>query len=66
VEITGPDAFTLANMLVPRDLNKCAVGQCKYVFITAPDGGSSTTGAACGWPSITFGCRLPTAMCSCG
>jgi hypothetical protein len=34
VEITGPDAFTLANMLVPRDLNKCAVGQCKYVFIT--------------------------------
>jgi glycine cleavage system aminomethyltransferase T len=39
VEITGPDAFTLANMLVPRDLNKCAVGQCKYVFITAPDGG---------------------------
>jgi glycine cleavage system aminomethyltransferase T len=39
VEITGPDAFTLANMLVPRDLNKCAVGQCKYVFITSPDGG---------------------------
>src|SRR5439155_1245324 len=39
VEITGPDAFALANMLVPRDLNKCAVGQCKYVFITAPDGG---------------------------
>jgi glycine cleavage system aminomethyltransferase T len=39
VEITGPDAFTLANMLVPRDLNKCAVGQCKYVFITSPEGG---------------------------
>ena len=39
VEITGPDAFKLANMLVPRDLNKCAVGQCKYVFVTAPDGG---------------------------
>jgi glycine cleavage system aminomethyltransferase T len=39
VEITGPDAFTLANMLVPRDLNKCAVEQCKYVFITVPDGG---------------------------
>jgi glycine cleavage system aminomethyltransferase T len=39
VEITGPDAFTLANMLVPRDLNKCAVAQCKYVFVTAPDGG---------------------------
>jgi glycine cleavage system aminomethyltransferase T len=39
VEITGPDAFTFTNMLVPRDLSKCAVGQCKYVFITAPDGG---------------------------
>lgn len=39
VEITGPDAFTFTNMLVPRDLNKCQVGQCKYVFITAEDGG---------------------------
>ena len=39
VEITGPDAFTFTNMLVPRDLNKCNVRQCKYVFITADDGG---------------------------
>jgi glycine cleavage system aminomethyltransferase T len=39
IEISGSDAFRLANMLVPRDLHKCAVGQCKYVFITAPDGG---------------------------
>jgi len=39
IEISGPDAFTFTNMLVPRDLNKCAVNQCKYVFITAPDGG---------------------------
>jgi aminomethyltransferase len=39
VEITGPDAFDFTNMLVARDLNKCQVGQCKYVFITAPDGG---------------------------
>jgi len=39
VEITGPDAFTFTNMLVPRDLNKCAVGQCKYVFVTSPEGG---------------------------
>jgi glycine cleavage system aminomethyltransferase T len=39
IEISGPDAFTFANMLVPRDLTKCKVGQCKYVFITAPDGG---------------------------
>lgn len=39
VEITGPDAFTFTNMLVPRDLTKCAVGQCKYVFVTSPEGG---------------------------
>jgi len=39
VEITGPDAFKFTNMLVPRDLTKCAVGQCKYVFITSPEGG---------------------------
>jgi len=39
VEITGPDAFEFTNMLVPRDLTKCAVGQCKYVFVTAEDGG---------------------------
>jgi glycine cleavage system aminomethyltransferase T len=39
IEISGPDAFDFTNMLVPRDLNKCDVGQCKYVFVTAPDGG---------------------------
>jgi glycine cleavage system aminomethyltransferase T len=39
VEISGPDAFEFTNLLVPRDLNKCAVGQCKYVFVTADDGG---------------------------
>lgn len=39
VEITGPDAFDFVNMLVPRDLHKCKIGQCKYVFITAEDGG---------------------------
>ena len=39
IEISGPDAFNFTNMLVPRDLHQCAVGQCKYVFITAPDGG---------------------------
>ena len=39
VEITGPDAFRFTNMLTPRDLTKCAVGQGKYVVITADDGG---------------------------
>jgi hypothetical protein len=39
VGITGPDAFRFTSMLVARDLTKCQVGQCKYVFVTAPDGG---------------------------
>jgi glycine cleavage system aminomethyltransferase T len=39
VEITGPDAFEFTNMLTPRDLNKCAVGQCKFVLNTDDDGG---------------------------
>ena len=39
IQIKGPDAFDLTNMIVPRDLHKCAVDQAKYVFITAPDGG---------------------------
>jgi glycine cleavage system aminomethyltransferase T len=39
VEITGPDASTFTNSLTCRDLTKCAVGQGKYVLITAEDGG---------------------------
>ncbi|CAN5138464.1 glycine cleavage T C-terminal barrel domain-containing protein [soil metagenome] len=39
LEIAGPDAFDFTNMLTPRDLSKCDVGQCKYAFITADDGG---------------------------
>jgi aminomethyltransferase len=39
IEITGPDAFGFTNLLTPRDLSKCAVGQGKYLVITAEDGG---------------------------
>ncbi len=39
IEISGPDAFEFTNMLTPRDLTTCAVGQGKYVLITAEDGG---------------------------
>ena len=39
VEITGPDASEFTNSLTCRDLTKCAVGQGKYVLITAEDGG---------------------------
>lgn len=39
VEITGPDALAFTDLLTPRDLTRCAVGQGKYVVITAEDGG---------------------------
>jgi glycine cleavage system aminomethyltransferase T len=39
VEIIGADAFRLTNRLTPRDLSRCAIGQGKYVAITAEDGG---------------------------
>ncbi len=39
VEISGPDASRFTNMLTCRDLTKCAVGQGKYMIVTAPDGG---------------------------
>jgi aminomethyltransferase len=39
VEITGPDAAEFVQRLTPRDLSKCAVGQCKYILITNADGG---------------------------
>src|SRR4029077_15563032 len=39
VEITGPDAFAFTNKLTCRDLEKCAVGQCKYAPIIDEHGG---------------------------
>jgi len=39
VEVTGPDASAFTNTLTCRDLTKCAIGQGKYVVITAEDGG---------------------------
>lgn len=39
VEISGPDGFRFTQLMTPRDLSTCEVGQAKYVLITAPDGG---------------------------
>src|SRR5512133_3276033 len=39
VEITGPDAARFTQLLTCRDLSRCAVGQCKYAPLIAPDGG---------------------------
>lgn len=66
VEITGPDALTLANMLVPRDLNKCAWASANTSSSLLRTAASSTTPSCSDWARITSGSRSPTAMCSYG
>jgi glycine cleavage system aminomethyltransferase T len=39
VQVSGPDADRLIDMLTCRDLTKCAVKQGKYMLVIAPDGG---------------------------
>ncbi len=39
IEVSGPDADRLIDMVTCRDLTKCAVGQGKYMLVTAADGG---------------------------
>lgn len=39
LEVSGRDGFRLAQLMTPRDLSTCAVGQAKYVLLCAADGG---------------------------
>jgi len=39
IEVSGPDADRLIDMITCRDLTKCAVKQGKYMLVTARDGG---------------------------
>lgn len=39
VELTGPDAYRLAEYMTPRDLSKCRIGQGKYAILTDENGG---------------------------
>ena len=39
VEITGPDAFPFIQLLTPRDMSACEIGQCQYMMLTNQDGG---------------------------
>jgi aminomethyltransferase len=39
LEVAGPDGFRFTQLMTPRNLAECGVGQAKYVLITAPDGG---------------------------
>lgn len=33
IEITGPDALKLVELLTPRDISKCKIGQCMYAIL---------------------------------
>lgn len=39
LEISGKDGMRFAQLMTPRDLSACAVGQARYVLICAADGG---------------------------
>ena len=39
VEISGPDAARFTQLLCPRDLSTCEIGQCKYVILVDQHGG---------------------------
>ena len=39
VEISGPDALALVELITPRDISKCEVGQCKYAPLVDENGG---------------------------
>jgi aminomethyltransferase len=39
VQVSGPDADRLIDLITCRDLTTCAVKQGKYMIVTAPDGG---------------------------
>ena len=66
VQVSGPDADRLIDMVTCRDLTKCAVGQGKYMLVTAPDGGivndpvllhvEPRTPGGCSWPTPTPAC----------
>ena len=39
IEVKGPDANRLLQMLTPRDLTKASIGQCIYIPVVDPNGG---------------------------
>ena len=39
VEIVGPDALRLVELITPRDISKCSIGQCMYAPLCDENGG---------------------------
>jgi len=39
VEVVGPDALLLVELITPRDISRCQLGQCMYAPLVDEDGG---------------------------
>ena len=39
VEVSGPDALALVELITPRDISQCAIGQCLYAPLVDENGG---------------------------
>ena len=39
IEVSGPDAYKFIRYINPRNLEKCAIGDCKYIVLTDKNGG---------------------------
>ena len=66
IELRGPDAGRLMQMLTPRDLRGMLPGQCYYVPIVDETGGMLNDPVAVSWPRTAGGSRSPTATCCSG
>ena len=63
IEVTGPDAFRFIQMLTPRDMSKCEVGQCQYMVLTNQDGGIVNDESCCASEKTNIGCHRAMATC---
>ncbi len=65
IEVSGPDADRLIDMITCRDLTKCAVKQGKYMLVTGPDGSIVNDPVCCTSPRTAGGCSSPTPTPAC-
>ena len=66
VEIAGPDAARFTQLLTPRDLSHCDVGQCKYVTHLRPRRRHrQRPDPPASWPRTASGSRSRTPMPCC-
>ena len=66
VEIIGPDAIALTQLLTPRDIDKCPINRARYVVFVDEDSASLTTRCSIATPRTTSGCHRAMATCCSG